>query len=135
MPGRVFPVPGSLDWPDLNRVDHRTYISPRTRPDVLKVEYERIDVCERAVRRRLSAGAVKRNDRQTCFRIGRVADVLLVFSAANAMLGREKLDELDAGLLRTVAHEEVDIRMSFLVDARLIGEKRDALSPDQLHAV
>src|SRR3954464_1555514 len=51
------------------------------------------------------------------------------------MLGREQLHEIDARVACLLAPQQIDVRVSFFVDSRLIGEKADALSANEMYAV
>ena len=51
------------------------------------------------------------------------------------MLGRKKLHQVYRGLAGSFVSEQVNVRGSPFVDARLIRQQPDSLSSDQLQAV
>ncbi len=51
------------------------------------------------------------------------------------MLRREELNQIDLGVVSSIASEQIDIRISVLVDAGLVREETNALSANQLYAI
>src|SRR5439155_18939312 len=87
--------------------------------DVLDVVNDRVHALEQ-FRRRFSARAVEAEDRQAGRLVAAVADPL-VERAAQAVLGAEKHDELNAGGLM----QEVDGGAALAVSAGVVGDQRD----------
>src|SRR6185503_11921647 len=99
-----------------------------------QVEDERVESAEHAVRRCNGLLPIQRVDRESALRIPFVGD-WRVFRAAKPVLRREELNEIDARVAGPLLPEQIDVRVSLFVDARLVGKKTDALSANQMYAV